>query len=65
MVQLEVTNRAEVSVLAHLHQIEITQGEDAMPTHTSGLGTRVFDLVGVRHVCNVFLKNSKFIQLYH
>jgi hypothetical protein len=49
-------------VLAHLLQTEMTRGQDAAPTRTSGIETRGSDVVGVRCVC----KGSfyKFNPLY-
>jgi hypothetical protein len=44
MVQFEVTSKARALVLARLLRIEMTQGEDATPTHTNGLENLVFDM---------------------
>jgi hypothetical protein len=41
-VHLEVTNKTQAYVRAHLLQIEMAQGEDTTPTHTRGLETRNF-----------------------
>lgn len=42
MVQPEVTSLMQIFVLVRLLGIEIAQAEDATPTHTNGLGTRIY-----------------------
>jgi hypothetical protein len=49
MVQFEVFKKAR------LVRGEVTQGDDATPTRTSGLKTRVSGVVGVRNVCKSLL----------
>jgi hypothetical protein len=51
MVQFEVTSKAQTYVLARLLRIGMIQGKDAMPAHTNGCKTRVFDVFGVRCIC--------------
>jgi hypothetical protein len=62
IVLLEVTSKALAYVLTCLLLIEMTRGEDAKPTHTSGSETRVLTWM----VSDAFVTRSiyKFNPLY-
>jgi hypothetical protein len=51
-----VTNKAQALGLVRLLQIEMTQGEDVMPTHTSSLGILVLTWLVRRVSMHSFLQ---------